>query len=188
MTNQPRKPADQLVGHRSGRGRANVPHPEIPPANVVAMVPVPPAPDRLLKQTAEAWREFWASDLARLVDRRNEGRGLVYRYFAIYDEWLRARNSYRRQRITKGSTKQPTLSPAFDAWMKLEAALSKIEREIGLTTKGRLLFGLQAGKIAREHEAISEGFEDDVDDAVDEFELPDGVIVIESKGRRLRGE
>jgi hypothetical protein len=184
MANQPRKPAAQLVGHRSGRGRPNTPHPEIPPANVVDMLPIPPTPDGLLVQTRTAWAEFWKSDLSRLVDRRNEGRGIVYRYFAMYDEWIRARNAYRRRRIAKGSKGQAVASPAFDNWLKLEGALSKLEREIGLTTRGRLLFGLQAGKISRELEDMNDGFEPD-DDEPEEYELPDGVTVIESRGHRL---
>jgi hypothetical protein len=184
MTNQPRKPREQLTGHRSGRGAANVPHPEIAPANVVDMIPIPPPPDRLLVQTREAWREFWSSDLARLVDRRNEGRGIVYRYFALYDEWLRARNAYRRRRTVKGSTGQAVASPAFGEWMKIEAALSKLEREIGLTTKGRLVFGLQASRMQREIDAVNDAYDDEDEDEGDEFPVPDGTVIRLARERR----
>jgi hypothetical protein len=182
LTAQPQKPAKQLQGHRSGRGRANVPHPEEVPANVVAMIPIPAPPPDLLVRTREAWDEFWQSDLARLVDRRNEGRGIIYRYFALFDEWQRAYNAYRRRRVVKGSTGQPAQSPAFKNWMALEAAMAKLEREEGLTTKVRLLFGLQAGRIRDELDDLNDDFDDEDDE--DEFAVPEGIKIVSKDGRR----
>ena len=177
MTAQPRKPRDQLQGHRSGRGAANVPHPEVPPANVVALIPVPSAPDGLLVRTRDAWAEFWKSDLARLIDRRNEGRHIIYRYFQLADECERARNAYRRARVVKGSTGQSALSPAFRAWMSLTAALLSYEKEVGLTTKGRLIFGLQAGRIKGEADKLNEGFEE-TEEPDEDFVVPEGIRVV----------
>jgi phage terminase small subunit len=149
------------------------------------MIPIPAPPTGLLKQTREAWDEFWCSDLARLIDRRNEGRGIIYRYFALFDEWARARTAYKRQRLVKGSTGQTVVNPAFKAWMQIGSELLKLEKETGLTTKGRLLFGLQAGRIRDEIEELNEGFEDEDDEEA--YELPPNIRVV-NKVQQKEGE
>lgn len=154
--------------------------PEVKPQNVTAMIPVPKADPKWQVRTRSAWDEFWKSDLARLADRRNEANLVLYRYFDYFDQWLSAGRSFKRQRVVKGSTGQSVANPAFKIWMTLDAAMTRIEKEMGLTMKQRLIFGLQAGRIRDELDDLNDSFEDD-DDQDDEFEVPDGVVIIPAK-------
>lgn len=114
-------------------------------APVVAMAPPPPDP-RLLAITRQAWEEFWASPLARLVSTTTDLMALR-RLFMFYDEQERSMRAYRRKRMVPGSTGQPVVNPILKAIAP--ADLLALEDRFGMSPRARLTLGVILGDAAR---------------------------------------
>lgn len=176
---RPEKHPDQLQGHRSGRGRNNAPIQKPEPGQVVV---IPPAmPTGLLKSTRDKWEAFWKSSVARTVDQRSDM--LVERLFRYYDEWERCSRVFRRKRIVTGSTGQPVINPAGKAMLDLETRIIKLEERIGLTPRDRMALGIQAATAKTIVDELGDAFDEEDED--EEFEVPEGVRVIDGTARAV---
>ena len=106
---------------------------------------IPEPPPRLLASSRSRWEAFWQSPMARHVDRQAD-MGRLIRWIRAWDEWTRAVNAYRRQRIVEGSKGQPVLSPLAARIDALEQTLARAETEFGMTPMSRLRLGLTAAQ------------------------------------------
>ena len=106
----------------------------------------PEPPKGLSKGTIEKWDAYWASDLARASVASDLPS--LRRLFTYYDEWERAMDGYRKERIVAGSTGQPRLSPFFTVAQSLESSITALERQVGIGAKNRADLGIATGNAA----------------------------------------
>lgn len=108
-------------------------------------VPPPPRPHGgLLKSSVEAWETFWASMLAGTTI--DVDVVVAERWVLARDEWQRALNGIRRQRLVEGSTGQPVLNPLTSWVASREAVMEKCERQLGVGPKFRMDLGIAVGQ------------------------------------------
>lgn len=137
------KPADQRQAHP----RAKRPGPltlSLVPADEPAPPPIPPAPRGLLRVTQTRWRTYWASPVASAVIEAD--RGSVDRLFRYYDQWERMMREVAASPFTEGSQGQIVKHPANGLIDRLEAHISKLEGELGLTPLARSRLGIAVGQ------------------------------------------
>lgn len=127
----PKDPA-KLHGHRQ---KAKVEPAPLPEAFVV------PSPrDEWREDTKQAWQTYWASDLAILalsVDAPS-----ITRLFGMYDQHARAMEVVSKALVVKGSTGQLRTNPLADHALRLDAAILRLEGELGLTPGARARMGI----------------------------------------------
>jgi P27 family predicted phage terminase small subunit len=102
------------------------------------IVPLPP--DGLSEAQVDAWSEFWHSELSQLV--KATDLSSVRRLFNYYQQHEDLTAIFQKGRMVAGSQGQPRLNPALDGLMKLEAAILRLENELGLTPSARLRLGI----------------------------------------------
>lgn len=109
----------------------------------------PPPPPGLLKRTRDGWARFWASDVAHLIT--DADHPALERLFLLRDEWARYAAVARRERMTLGGAtgRAPSINPAATHMLSLEAKITKLEAEFGLTPSARLRLGVQFGEARR---------------------------------------
>jgi hypothetical protein len=138
--------------------------------------PAPLASSLWQKRTVEEWQAYWLSDVSALVEPGEVS--AVKRLFDYRDEHARALRSYRKQRLTPGSTGQQRLSPAFEAMQKLEKMMLPLEDRFALSSMARLRLGVELGSA---HKSLAEmnatfdagGDDDDAYDDNDEAAIVD---------------
>lgn len=141
------------------RQRVNRPR-EIGLVEVSAEVIVPPADSRWLLATREAWREYWSSPIAGVVEVRSDLVALR-RLFGSYDEHERGLRAFRRQRFVVGSQGQPRLSPLADHLARLDTSIRALEDRFGLTPSARLKLGVEFGNMHRSLADLNAAFDAD---------------------------
>lgn len=130
--------------------------------------PAPAPPAGLLKATRAGWESFWASDLTQLVTEADHP--ALERLFLLRDEWRRCLVVARRDRfVLGGATGQSmALHPAAKHVLSLEAQISKLEAQFGLTPSARLKLGVVFGEAQRSLTDLNaEAARDDEDEADD---------------------
>ena len=128
---------DGRQGHRAGPVvRA------LPPSR--SSIEAPPIPIGLLKPTRDEWRIFWGSELAGALTEVDHA--VVIRMFLYRDELRRVWKAYRSARVVPGSKNQPRLSPFAAQIAFLDAAIGRLERELGCTPLSRARLGLVIGE------------------------------------------
>jgi len=134
----------------------------------VAEAPPPPDP-KLLAVTKQAWADFWASPLVRLVSTSTDLMALR-RLFWFYDESERAMRAYRQQRLVPGSTRNLRLNPVLKAIDP--SAILALEDRFGLSPRSRLELGVILGDAARSLADLNAELDrdDDADEPDDEFD------------------
>jgi hypothetical protein len=91
------------------------------------------------------------------------------RWITYHDELFRLWREYRSRRIVEGSKGQPVVNPAFEAALKLEREIARVEERFGLTPLDRMRLGISFGEARRSLADINE----DLDDGDgEEFILP----------------
>jgi P27 family predicted phage terminase small subunit len=135
------KPADKLLGHRKRRVPAAVIGPP-------GLAEPPASPEHFLPPTQDAWRTYWASELATFA--LDVDRASIARLFAMYDQHARAMDVVRQALVVKGSTGQIRVNPLADHALKLEGAIVRLENELGLTPAARVRLGIH---LTRERKA-----------------------------------
>lgn len=104
-------------------------------AHEVAVIPDPPK--GLLKATREAWRGFWSSNVARVV--QPEDVPALQRLFEHYDDRARLMKQVRHEGFdTVGSKGQTILNPILRHVSALEPAITKLEDRFGLTPLSKI--------------------------------------------------
>lgn len=143
------------------RQRSNSPDLGIVDAKVTLITPPAPHPAnrKLLKQTVDAWGEFWASELAHLVNRSD--RPALARLFRMYDTRERLERIFDKSPFVPGSTGQITAHPAAKEIASLDGRILAIEDRFGITPMARLKLGVTFGAAARSLEDLNRGFNDD---------------------------
>lgn len=103
----------------------------------VPVVPTTPPPARKewLATTRRAHAAFWADPVAEVV--KPAAVVIVQRYFDLLDERERALRENRARPWVDGSTGQPVLNPNGKHLLAIEAALSRIEAELGVGPASR---------------------------------------------------
>lgn len=106
----------------------------------------PDPPNGIAKATLEKWDAYWQSDISKATV--SSDLPALRRLFTYYDEWERAIDGYRTERIVAGSTGQPTVSPFFKVAQSLEASIEALERQVGIGAKNRADLGIATGQAA----------------------------------------
>jgi hypothetical protein len=114
---------------------------------------VPRAPDGLLASTRRDWRAFWESPKAQLVT--PEGRPALERLFRMRDDLERESAIYRQARLVPGSVGQIRMNPLAGHILALEAAISRLETEYGMTPLAASRLGLMFGEASRSLEELN---------------------------------
>lgn len=118
----------------------------------------PRAPNGLLPATRREWKDFWASAHAAYI---NEQRlPMVRRLFLYRDKWARAMAVVEGAMVVKGSMGQIRLNPLFDAALKLEAAIARLEDSLGISPMAAARLGMTASETAVNMARLNAAFED----------------------------
>jgi P27 family predicted phage terminase small subunit len=96
----------------------------------------------VLPETQKAWKRYWKSPPAEFITETDLP--AVRRLFQYYDMHARALDLARQAPLVKGSAGQIKVNPLADHALKLEAAISRLEGELGITPAGRARLGLPA--------------------------------------------
>lgn len=142
------------------RLRSNSPELGVIDGDVEVLAPAPPHPatQELLAETVEAWEEFWASELARLVNRSD--RPALARLFRMYDMRERMERVHAEQPFVEGSTGQLVSHPAAKEIASLDGRILALEDRFGITPMARLKLGVTFGAAAKSLEDLNRGFDD----------------------------
>lgn len=126
------KDPSKLHGHR--------PRPEAKRPVAQPDVEAPEPRDEWREDTRAAWTTYWSSELAAMtlpVDRPS-----ITRLFSMYDQYARAMEVVGMALVVKGSTGQLRTNPLADHALRLDAAILRLENELGLTPAGRNRMGI----------------------------------------------
>lgn len=171
MPGRPRKAAGALTGHRKNDDtpadlRVLVTQdPAAPPASP-AVPPLPPG--TWLKVTKERWERFWTSPIAWHTDRDCDD-PVVLRWIRAFDRWERANRALSRQgMIVEGSTGQDRLNPLAAYIDRLETAMRREERQLGIGAQNRGILARMGGGFVPSRPSA-----DDPDDDLDDFAVDD---------------
>jgi len=126
----------------------------------------PPAPAGLLRRTQDAWRAFWGSDVADLV--QDQDLEAVLRLFELYDERIRLWRAFRKTRLVAGSKGQPALNPVGPFAVALGREINALEKQLAITPRARIQVGLQVLEAREGLEDLAHAVNDAVDDDADE--------------------
>lgn len=132
------KPADRQQGHRPAIGLVAGDHlddqrpREKPPPPLLSWTP----------EIREAWKDFWTSRSAELVDRATD-LVAVRHLFTLYDERARAYLSYRKNRIVRGSKKQMVANPVYKVARAMQQEIRQLEQQFGIGERSRRALGIQ---------------------------------------------
>jgi P27 family predicted phage terminase small subunit len=110
-------------------------------------------------EVVEGWNDFWSSHLASVV--KVTDAPALSRLFDLRHRLLEAQDSFDAEPIVQGSTGQPTMSPWAQEVHRLEAAVSKLEGQFGLTPMARLKLGVtfeQGVSLAQQNQQLLEAF------------------------------
>ena len=132
------RPDRERQGHRASKAI------EVAPATDTVSVPNPPA--GLLPSTLDAWHAYWRSSPAQVATEADHQ--AILRLFVLADEFRRCTQAVRstNERVVEGSVGQVKMNPLSDYALKLEAAIGRLETELGLTPMARARLGLTIGQ------------------------------------------
>jgi P27 family predicted phage terminase small subunit len=120
------------------------------PGAVVHLVPreeleVPDAPAGLRPESLAAWEGFWASDVARAVQRADWRR--LTQWIEAVDELAAMRGVLREHgMVVSGSKGQPALNPLVSQIRYLEGVIERAEDAFGMSPAGRMRLGVDTGE------------------------------------------
>ena len=120
------------------------------PRTVISIVPqgpkaarVPAADPDWLPKIKRTWRAFWKDPLSTSIA-LTDMPGL-HRLFDYRDQWQRAMDLIAVEIVVRGSVGQIRVHPLADHCLKLEAAMIRLETELGLTPMARARLGITIG-------------------------------------------
>jgi hypothetical protein len=127
-----KKPAGQAVDRRNGR-QAEL--------HLAEQVTIPPTPTGLKRVEAVAlWAAYWGDTIAGLVQPAE---------IALVERWVRNVDRYRvlmdvadAEPLVEGSMGQMRANPAYDLALKIEAAITRDEAQLGYGPKNRASLGI----------------------------------------------
>lgn len=128
----------------------------------VEEVTVPEPPEGLSPERLADWDRYFHSPLAGLV--KDTDLSVVRRLWNYYQQHDELTAIFAKSRLVAGSTGQPRMNPAHDALMKMEAAILRLENELGLTPTARLRLGITFADATSSLESLNERLQDDTAD------------------------
>lgn len=143
----PRKPSDR----RQNRVTKDVGLVPIgsPQGLGIDSIPAPRPPVPVSAKTRRYWDAYWRSPVSQVIEPDVDG-FLLVRWITYVGEWEDASATLRKEGMTvEGSTGQTVLHPLAKHRATVEAALSAIERELGLTPKARAALGLAVNQFKK---------------------------------------
>lgn len=161
----------------------------VEPGVSVAVPPLPhPHGRKLLASTAAAWDEFWAGELAQLVNRADLP--ALGRLFQMYDLRERMQRALLAEPWVAGSTGQIVAHPAAKELASLDGRIVALEDRFGVTPMARLKLGVTFGAAVKSLEDLNREFDrGDDDDApvVDQGEQDPRLRVIDARSTERTG-
>ena len=158
---EPFKPKERRQRRNSKPGRFAV---VVPLARSAS---VPACPPGFLDDVEGRWLSFWSSDVANAVDRQSDMPAVI-RLFTLYDERERGLQSFRRERLVRGSQGQVVLNPIGRLMAAWDAEIRQLEDRFGLTPLSRLKLGLTFSEAQRTLEDLTRSLDEaDGDDGDD---------------------
>lgn len=135
------KDPDRAQGHRPHIGLVRGAAGADPPKKAL---PPPPPAFGWLKETREAWRDFWTSRSSELVDRLTDLTSIRH-LFTLYDERARAYAAYARNRLVKGSKGQKVANPVYKVARSIQNEIRQLEQQFGIGARSRRALGMTVG-------------------------------------------
>jgi len=113
-------------------------------AEVVPLSPkVPAAPEGLSEALQEQWRDVWTSQVGRAIQPHHEP--ALRRLFTLRGQFEMAMRVVEEQPMVQGSTGQPRANPMADYALRVDAAILRLENELGLTPLSQAKLGMAVG-------------------------------------------
>lgn len=103
---------------------------------------VPTAPTEWAEATKKAWRDFWKSAVASVVDEKSD-MPAISRLFTLYDERDKLAPMIQNAPLVKGSQGQLRLNPLCSRMEQIDAGIASLEDRFGMSPKARLSTGMQ---------------------------------------------
>jgi P27 family predicted phage terminase small subunit len=172
------------IDNRASRQRTHLTAaPELPAetGQDLAEIEVPKPPSGLLAASRDQWQIYWASRLARPELLKEVDQVVVERWIFAYDEWKRAINAVRKNRLVKGSTGQPVANPLMGWAQSREKEMNSCQAELGIGPKSRSSLGLAVGQELLTAAELNKMAEEDPDDG----SQPDQPDAIEVDGKEI---
>lgn len=141
-----RKPVDQLVNRRGGRGR------QLSVVRRDGAFVAPDAPEGLRAHGRAAWESFWKSDVSSAVDFAADGEDLAH-WARCVDERARLWPIAMKNPLVTGSMKQLVPNPLFRVIDGLTRDIDRLSDRFGMNpaARYRLQFTVtEAGKSANQ--------------------------------------
>ena len=158
-----RKPVDQLVNRRGGRGRQLT----VIKRDEAFVAPAPPV--GLRKYGREAWAAFWTSDVSGAIDMAADREDLEH-WARSVDERARLWPLAMKEPLTRGSMGQLVPNPLFNVIDRLTRDIDRLSDRFGMNpaARFRLQFTVsEAGKSANELLRMLTESSMDVPDVID---------------------
>lgn len=106
---------------------------------------VPQAPRDWKESTRKAWRNFWESSVASVIDPKSDMAAII-RLFSMYEEREALVPLMQSAPLVKGSQGQLRLNPLGARIDQLDASITALEDRFGMSPKARLSTGMQIEK------------------------------------------
>lgn len=106
--------------------------------------PIPRVDPDWLPKVKRMWRDFWRDPLSASIAPTDIP--VLRRLFDYRDRWQRAMDLTVGEIVVRGSVDQVRLHPLADHCTKLEAAMIRLETELGLTPMARARLGITIGE------------------------------------------
>ncbi len=111
-------------------------------------------PRGLLPITRGLWKSYWQSHVSRAAEVSTD-QHLLYRWIEAIDEWQRVYSVFKKTRLVKGSTGQPTLNPLAAYLRQVEQTITYAEQQLGLTPSARARLGIVVGQAQLTAESLN---------------------------------
>ena len=153
-------PLPKVAGQRQRRNKR-------PTVKMVPTEDGTPAPRlKWLKQTKDAWADYWASPVSDIVHRLTDGPSIV-RYFSLADMRERAYRSYESKPFVDGAAGQKVVNPQAALMMRMDQEMRMMGQEMGMSAPSRLRLGIDLEAEKKGDDLNSEWKASDVDEKTD---------------------
>jgi P27 family predicted phage terminase small subunit len=133
VPNKRQKPADKLQGHRKGPATLEVVKSEQPK--------VPKVPKGLHPVARKAWKSFWTSPIAQVVDRDADWEAICRWAYCLSEREL-LEDELRAHPLVLGSQGQRVRNPLFDILKERTREIEKFREQFGLAPLHRMRLGI----------------------------------------------
>ena len=133
MAGKRQKPAAQLQGHRQKPATLEL----VPTAERI----IPRAPSGLHQMARRAWKDFWSSPLAQVVDLAADAEAIRHWARCISEREL-LMDELKENPVVAGSMGQPTKNPLWDVVKEYNRQIEKFREQFGMSPLARMRLGV----------------------------------------------